>query len=70
MEDWFQGIRSGRKTIMNMEASAGVSNLCILGNLAYLLGRKLTWDQWRGEIVGDEQAARLMGRPQSHPYHL
>jgi predicted dehydrogenase len=70
MEDWFKGIRTGRKTIMNMDAAAGVSNLCILGNVAYTLGRKLTWDQAKGTVVGDEQAARLMSRPQRHPYHL
>lgn len=70
MEDWFQGIRSGRPTIMNMEAAAGVSNLCILGNLAYLLDRELTWDQRNQTVAGDEQAARLMSRPQRHPYHL
>ncbi len=69
-EDWFEGIRTGKKTIMNIEAAVGVANLTVLGNLALLLGRKLTWDQQKQEIVGDEQARRLMGRPQRHPYHL
>jgi predicted dehydrogenase len=70
MEDWFAGIKTGKKTIMNIEAGVGVANLCILGNLSYLLGRKLEWDQEKQEIVGDEQAARLMSRPQRYPYHL
>ena len=69
-EDWFNGIRTGAKTIMNIEAAVGVANLCILGNLSYILGRKLHWDQERMEIVGDEQARRMMSRPQRHPYHL
>lgn len=69
-EDWFEGIRTGRRTIMNIEAAVGVSNLCVLGNLSYMLGRPLHWDQARQEIVGDEQARRLMGRPQRYPYHL
>ncbi len=69
-EDWFEGIRTGKKTIMNIEAAVGVANLTILGNLALVLGRKLTWDQAKQEIVGDEQARRMMGRPQRHPYHL
>ena len=69
-EDWFNGIKTGTKTVMNIEAAVGVANLCVLGNLSYILGRKLTWDQARQEIVGDEQAKRLMGRPQRHPYHL
>ena len=70
MEDWFQGIRTGKETIMNIAAGAGVANLCILGNLAYILGRKLTWDQSKREIVGDDEAQRMMSRPQRHPYHL
>ena len=70
MEDWFVGIRTGKKCIMDIEFGAGVANLCILGNLAYILGRKLTWDEEKGEIVGDEEAQRMMCRPQRHPYHL
>jgi hypothetical protein len=69
-EDWFKGIRTGERTIMNIEAAVGVANLTILGNLALLLGRPLTWNQEKQEIVGDEQARRLMGRAQRHPYHL
>jgi hypothetical protein len=55
---------------MNIEAGVGVANLCILGNLALILERKLHWDEAKGEIVGDEEARRLMSRPQRHPYHL
>ena len=69
-EDWFNGIKTGAKTIMNIEASVGVANLCILGNLSYILGRKLHWDQAKQEVVSDEQARRMMSRPQRHPYHL
>jgi predicted dehydrogenase len=69
-EDWFEGIRTGRKTIMNIEAGVAVANLCILGNLSFLLGRKLHWDPVKKEIIGDEQARRLMSRPQRFPYQL
>ncbi len=69
-EDWFKGIKTGANTIMNVDAAVGVANLCVLGNLSLVLGRKLHWDQAKQEIVGDAQARRLMGRPQRHPYHL
>lgn len=69
-EDWFAGIRTGKKTIMNVEAGAGVAFLCVLGNLSYMLGRKIQWDPVKKEIIGDEHARRLMGRPQRHPYQL
>jgi hypothetical protein len=69
-QDWFDGIKTGRKTIMNIEGGAATANLCILGNLSLLLGRKLEWDPVRREIVGDNAARRLMSRPQRHPYCL
>jgi hypothetical protein len=69
-EDWFKGIKTGAKTIMNIEAGVGVANLCVLGNLSYILGRKLEWNQTSQTIVGDPQAQRMMSRPQRHPYHL
>ncbi len=69
-EDWFNGIRTGSKTIMNIDAAVGVSDLCNLGNLSYMLGRKLTWDGANRRIVDDEAANRMLGRPQRHPYHL
>ena len=68
MEDWFEGIRTGRKTIMNVEAGVDVAILTILGNLSFLLGRKLRWDQSAREIVDDEYARRQMGRPERYPY--
>jgi predicted dehydrogenase len=70
MEDWLLGMRTGKKTIMDVEAGAGVANLCILGNLAFQLGRPISWDQKSWTITGDEQAQRTMSRPQRFPYHL
>jgi predicted dehydrogenase len=71
MEDWFLGIRGEReKCIMDIEYGAGVANLCVLANVAFILGRKLQWDEKKWEITGDEEAQRMMSRPQRHPYHL
>jgi predicted dehydrogenase len=69
-EDWFQGIRTGAKTIMNIEAAVATANLCVLGNLSLVLGRKLRWDPKKQEIIGDDEARRLMSRPQRYPYVL
>jgi hypothetical protein len=69
-EDWFKGIKTGAKTIMNIDAAVATANLTVLGNLSLLLGRKLHWDHAKQEITGDEQARRLMSRPQRYPYHI
>ena len=52
------------------QAAVAVANLCVLGNLSLLLGRKLLWDGKKKEIIGDEEARRLMSRPQRYPYVL
>ena len=70
--------RKGEYTAKHLDADIAFSGAtkttrlnrggAILGNLAYILGRKLTWD---GEqVVGDEQANRLLSRPQRYPYVL
>ncbi len=69
-EDWFNGIRTGEKTIMNIDAAVGVADLCVLGNLSYQLGRKLNWDGKNRRVLNDDAANRLLARPQRHPYHL
>ena len=69
-EDWFNGIRTGSKTVMNIDASVGVADLCNLGNLSYLLGRKLEWDGANRRVIGDEVANRMLSRPQRYPYCL
>ena len=69
--DWFRSIREGtHRPAVDIEIGHRAATLCNLGNLAYLLGRKLVWDGQKQEVVGDEQANRLLGRPQRHPYHL
>jgi predicted dehydrogenase len=69
-EDWFEGIKTGERILMNVEAAVAVANLCNLGNLAFMLERKLEWDRTKGEIVGDDEARRLLGRPQRFPFSL
>jgi predicted dehydrogenase len=69
--DWFRSIREGHlRPAVDIEIGYRTAVLCILGNLAYILGRKLVWDGENERVVGDEQANRMLGRPQRHPYHL
>jgi len=69
-EDFFQAIRTGKRPCMDIETGHRVATLCNLGNLSYRLGRKLRWDGEKQQVIGDDQANRLLGRPQRHPYHL
>ena len=71
MGEWFKAIRTpDHLPNVGIEIAHRTAILCILGNLSYLLGRKLVFDGEKQEIVGDDQANRLLGTPQRHPYHL
>jgi len=41
---------------------------CILANLAMTLGRTLTWDPDKGEVVNDNEANALLRRPYREPW--
>lgn len=55
---------------MDIELGHRAATLCNLGNLSYLLGRRLQWDGASEQVIGDEQANRLLSRPQRYPYVL
>jgi predicted dehydrogenase len=69
--DWFKSIREGHlRPAVDIEIGHRTATLCNLGNLSYILGRKLVWDGEKQEVIGDEQANRMLGKPQRYPYHL
>ena len=41
-----------------------------LGNIAYRTGRKIHWDAAKEEIIGDAEAAQLLGRSARKPWDL
>jgi predicted dehydrogenase len=69
-EDFFNCTRTRQQPIMNIQAGHAVASVCVLGNLAYRLGRKLEWDPVNEKFVGDEQANLLLNRPGRSIWHL
>ena len=69
-QDFLDAIRTGRRPCMDIEAGHRAGSMCILGNLAWLLGRKLHWDGAKQEVIGDAHANRLLSQPHRHPYHV
>jgi predicted dehydrogenase len=69
--DWFKAIKDpSYLPAVDIEIGHRVATLCNLGNISYILGRKLVWDGVKEEVIGDPQAQRLLGKPQRHPYHV
>jgi hypothetical protein len=69
-EDWLQAIKAGKRPCMDVEIGHRVATLNNLGNLAYILGRKLVWDGEREQFVGDDDANRYLRRDQRKGYEI
>lgn len=69
-QDWLNCIRTRKKPIMHIEAGHRVATLCILGNISYILGRKLRWDPVAEKCIGDEEANRMLSRPNRAPWRI
>jgi len=52
------------------EAAHRCATLMHLANLAIRVGRKIRFDPVREQIIGDEQANRLVNQPMRAPWHL
>jgi predicted dehydrogenase len=69
--DWFKSIREGHlRPAVDIEIGHRTATLCNLGNLSYLLDRKLVWDGEKEEVVSDPKANRMLDNPQRYPYCL
>jgi predicted dehydrogenase len=69
-ENWLDCIRTGKRPVMDVEIGYKVITLCILGNVSYLLGRKVVWDAGAERFVGDEEADRMICEPYRAPWRL
>lgn len=70
LENWLECIKSRAKPIIDIEAGHSVATTCILGNIAYRLGRPIEWDPVTERVMGDEQANRMLGNPGRGPWHV
>lgn len=68
--NWLDCIRTGQRPVMDVEIGHHTVSLCIIANLAYTLGRKLTYDMEAERFVGDEEANRMLSAPYRAPWHL
>lgn len=56
------------KPVADIEQGYISSASSILANLSMQLGRSLTWDAAKGQVVGDDEANRLLRRPYRAPW--
>ena len=63
-------VKSGNKTVCPIETAVRSDTICHLSDIAIRLGRKLRWDPDKEELIGDDQANRMLARPLRSPWHL
>jgi predicted dehydrogenase len=66
--DFLAAIASRGKPVADIEEGHISTACCILANLAMQLGRTLTWDRAKGQVVGDDEANKLLRRPYRKPW--
>jgi predicted dehydrogenase len=65
---WLDCIRSRQRPNAEVEDGHWVSVACHLANISMKVGRKLTWDAEKEEIVGDKEANAMLVRPYRKPW--
>lgn len=61
-QDFLDAIRRDRRPNAEIEIGLKSTALCNLGNLAVRLGRSLQFDPQKQQVVGDQQANRMLSR--------
>jgi hypothetical protein len=68
--NWLQCIATRQRPVMDVEIGHRVTCWSHLGNIAYLLRRKLRWDPAAERFVGDETANRVLDAAYRAPWRL
>src|SRR5256884_5576843 len=68
MEVVLKAIASRGRPVADIEQGYISTTSCILANLSMRLGRSLTWDPAKGQVIGDEEANHLLRRSYRTPW--
>jgi predicted dehydrogenase len=63
-------LRTRKRPTCDIEIAHKSTNTCHLGNIAYMLGRKLKWDDSTESFIGDSEANKLLTRQYRKGYEL
>ena len=67
--NFLDAVKSRKDGVEPVETGHRTSMLCHLGNIAMFLKRKIKFDPQTEQIVGDDEAARMLSRPLRGPWH-
>lgn len=68
--EFIECVKSRRSTTAPAEPAQRAATVGHLGQIAVLLGRPIRWNPVSEEIIGDETAARLLGKTMREPWYI
>jgi predicted dehydrogenase len=69
-KNFIECIKSRELPICDVEIGHRSATACHLGNIVARLGRKIKWDAKTEQIVGDDEANKMISRPYRKPWSL
>ena len=66
--DWLTSIQTRQEPVSPIEAGHRSCNACLVAHAAMKLGRSLKWDPRQERFTNDDEANRMLARPQRAPY--
>ncbi len=68
--NFYECVKSRAETIAPVEVAHRSCSVCLLGDIAMRLGRKLRWDPQAERFVGDDEANRMTARTMRSPWQV
>lgn len=68
--NWLEAIRDNKKPIAPVEEAHRACSACLLHHIAMKLKRKLYWDPAKEQFKDDEEANKMLSRPQRKGYEI
>jgi len=68
--NFLECIKSRAETVAPVEVGHRSCSVCLLGEIAMRLGRKLKWDPETEQFNNDDEANRMLSRPMRSPWHI
>ena len=70
IQDLTNCVISRKRPFQDVEYAHRTATVCHLGNICYMLNRKLRWDPVQEDFIGDPEASRLVDRPRRGPWQI
>ncbi len=66
--NWLDCIKSRKEPVSPVEIGHRACTVCLVTHIAMKLGRKLNWDPDKEKFINDDEANKMLSRPQRAPY--